>query len=652
MKFSSLAVRLAASTLLLVSVIGFIFTFLVWRAVSSQVHSQAAREVSQQSGDVIGRLATIDQLSHAQVESGMRNLQAEARLRGTPSLRGEVTLAGKRIPDLHLGPDSQVSSFALVDHVKELAGGTATLFVFDGANFIRATTNVLKPDGSRAVGTVLDPKGKAFASLIEGRPFSGVVDILGVPYTTSYVPMLDAANKLVGAWYTGYRLDSIAGLGKSIEEASILDHGFVALLNPSGAAVFHGKQISQESLERLRQNSDGWKMHEDTYPAWGYTVLTAYPDSDVKQRLLTTSEMLVAGVLILVGLIVLLQFILLSRQVLRPVNHLTKRLANADLNTLLETDCTDEIGALAASFNQFVLRLRQTLLKVRDGSVATTAKSSEIRGIANDTVASMTDQHRCAENASAAVADLSRTIAATSSHTDEVSEHARTAAVAAREGNELVASAVSLIRGLSQDTKQSANSVATLGARARQIGSIVGVIEEIASGTNLLALNASIEAARAGEHGRGFAVVAGEVRRLAERTAQATQQVADLVSGIEREMAEAADEIQAACTHANAGAETVSGLSTTFERISELVIEVDGRVERVAQAAREEAAAANAVKATIDKVASSAEQSASGAQMVVAATGELLQTANTLEDLVRQFQLATEASDHAQYRAA
>jgi hypothetical protein len=135
--------------------------------------------------------------------------------------------------------------------MKQLAGGTATLFVWDGSNFTRVSTNVLKPDGSRAIGTVLDPKGKAFAALSQGRPFSGVVDILGSPYTTSYVPMLDDQGKMVGAWYTGYRLDSISTLVKNIEKARILDHGFVALLKPSGAVIVHGQQISDEGLARL-----------------------------------------------------------------------------------------------------------------------------------------------------------------------------------------------------------------------------------------------------------------------------------------------------------------------------------------------------------------------------------------------------------------
>jgi methyl-accepting chemotaxis protein len=186
-----------------------------------------------------------------------------------------------------------------------------------------------------------------------------------------------------------------------------------------------------------------------------------------------------------------------------------------------------------------------------------------------------------------------------------------------------------------------------LSESARQIGSIVGVIDEIAAGTNLLALNASIEAARAGEHGRGFAVVAGEVRRLAERTAQATKQVSALVGGIASATEETANGINSACLHAAQGAETVASLNKTFDRIVEMVVEVDGRVEKISEAADHEASAATAVSDTMYQVASSARESASGAERVVAASGELLGTARSLEGMVEQFQLIDLPQDYA-----
>jgi methyl-accepting chemotaxis protein len=460
--------------------------------------------------------------------------------------------------------------------------------------------------------------------------------------------MLDADGKLAGAWYVGYRLDSIAGLGKSIQGTTILDNGFLALVKPTGEVIFHGSRVTDDAFSRIRQNPEGWNLNEVIYPAWGYKVLTTYPESDVTHRQLKIAGFQFVGVAALVALIMVLQFVLLGRQVLVPVRHLTERLSNADLNTLLEADYNDEIGDLAAGFNRFVLRLRQTLLQVRDGSEATSEKTGTIRTVSHNAVARMTEQSRAAEDASQSAAQLSRSIEETSSHTDEASEHARSAAEAARLGGEQVATAVTLIQGLSESTQQSASRVATLTDRTRQIGSIVGVIEEIAAGTNLLALNASIEAARAGEHGRGFAVVAGEVRRLAERTAQATHQVADLVSGIEQETSHASRGILTACEHAGHSAKAVSALSDTFSHIAAMVIEVEQRMEQIAKAGHQEAVAANSVSSSMHAMATSADRSASESEEVLNATSELQFTANTLESLVHQFQLRELPQDVAQ----
>lgn len=647
MKFRSLGARLVFSTLAVVSATCVLCAGLAVHIANRWIFRDAAEEASRQSTEVIGRIATIDQLSRAQVESAMRILQEEGRREGAPSLAGTAVVEGRSVPDLHFGPRSQVLDFSGVDHVRDLAGGTATVFVWDGTSFVRITTNVLKPDGSRAVGTVLDPKGQAFAALVSRRPFSGVVNILGSPYITGYVPMLDSRGELVGAWYTGYRLDSIAALGKSISDAHILDHGFIALLDRSGEPMFFGDAVSASQLNQILADPHGWIITRQTWSAWGYTVLTAYPASDVWRREITILSLPAIGTGGMVGLIILLQLFLLRRLVLLPVNGLSAHLAAADLNTLLPANRNDEIGTLAKSFNKYVLRLRQTLLRVRDGSIATTGKSDEIRNISRDVVARMAEQRQHAGDAAGAVDRLSRDISDISSHTSGALKQARAAADAARSGASLVESSVSLMQSLSEKTQQSAERVASLRQRAEQIGSIVGVIEEIAQGTNLLALNASIEAARAGEHGRGFAVVAAEVRRLAERTSQATQEVAGLVTGIKTETSKTSAGILAACESATLAAETVSSLNDTFQRIATLVIEVDGRVEQIAEAANQEAAATQAVSATMQKVEATSQESAAGAEQVVATTTELLETAGVLEGMVEQFHLVALPEDAA-----
>ena len=635
LKRSSLGVNLIASSLFAVTIIGLLFAAIAWHLLGVQVRQQAKQEVALQSDVVFGQLATIDQLSRAQVESAMRVLIEAGQHRGDPALKGSVSLAGKELPDLHLGAESQVQNFALVDHIKILAGGTATLFVWDGGNFIRVSTNVLKPDGSRAVGTPLDPKGRAYAALTQGRSFTGVVDILGTPYITAYVPMLDAGGKMVGAWYTGYRLDSIASLSKSIQETSILQHGFVALLKPSGAVVSHGQNVTDQALTDLLNQPQGWMLHRVTFPAWGYTILTAYPQSDVTSRLLRTMGILAGGILILSGLIVLMQFLLLDRQVLRPVRYLTHCLEHADLNTLLETDHTDEIGILTRGFNEFVLRLRQAMLKVRDGSTASTAKSGEIREISYRAAGSIAEQHRFAAGAADGAARLAASIDSTVNHTDEASSHTRQAAEAATQGNQQVAAAVTMMQGLADATQQSADRISTLTERTRQIGSIVGVIQEIAAGTNLLALNASIEAARAGEHGRGFAVVAGEVRRLAERTKGATEEIAGTIRSIQEETRETLQVMDESRTAVESGLGETAHARKSLDSIIEASKQVEHQIHLIASAATQQTAASGEIAESAGQISQISTENAHAAEEAVEALKNLAALASDLDGMIR-----------------
>ncbi|MEJ1159844.1 Cache 3/Cache 2 fusion domain-containing protein [Prosthecomicrobium sp. N25] len=138
------------------------------------------------------------------VKSAMELLKSKTAKLGLPSVRGQDTVAGKAVPGLYFGDTKLNNNFTVVDEVQKEMGGTATLFVKSGDEYVRVATNVKKDDGSRAIGTVLDPKGKAIASISKGESFFGDVDILGKPYTTGYEPIRDSANQVVGVYYVGY----------------------------------------------------------------------------------------------------------------------------------------------------------------------------------------------------------------------------------------------------------------------------------------------------------------------------------------------------------------------------------------------------------------------------------------------------------------
>ena len=119
-------------------------------------------------------------------------------------LSGEGLTRPKALPALHFGATKMNNNFVLVDEVQKEAGGTATIFVKSGDEFVRVATNVKKDDGSRAIGTILDPKGKAMAAIAKGESYFGEADILGKPYITGYEPIRDASGNVIGIYYVGY----------------------------------------------------------------------------------------------------------------------------------------------------------------------------------------------------------------------------------------------------------------------------------------------------------------------------------------------------------------------------------------------------------------------------------------------------------------
>ncbi|WP_239499246.1 Cache 3/Cache 2 fusion domain-containing protein [Paraburkholderia tuberum] len=147
-------------------------------------------------------------MSHAQptenVKQAMSMLKAKTAKLGAPGIKGEDAVAGKPVPALYFGMTKINNNFAVVDEVKQEIGGTATLFVKSGDDFVRVATNVQKDDGSRAIGTVLDPKGKAIAAIRNGSAYYGEADILGKPYVTGYEPIRDPGGNTIGVYYVGY----------------------------------------------------------------------------------------------------------------------------------------------------------------------------------------------------------------------------------------------------------------------------------------------------------------------------------------------------------------------------------------------------------------------------------------------------------------
>jgi methyl-accepting chemotaxis protein len=349
-----------AITILMTVVLGGIAA----HVLESEVRERAQTNVLSETDRVLDNLNTVDTLSSQNIRSAMNVLFREGQSLGAAEIQGSATVAGEVVPDLHLGGSSQVGNFALVDRIKELTGNTATLFVKRENGYVRVSTNVLKADGSRAVGTMLDPKGRAIAAIRQQQSFYGVVDILGKPYMTGYEPMRDKSGQIIGVWYVGAPLATLAELGQHISTAKILDHGFIALLKPSGEVIFKSDRVQDVDVQRRLEGGSGgsWTFLSKPFEKWGYTLIVAYPEADISSKIVPIKLVIAACGVIMAALLMMSLYWLLTRLVLRPVVGLVRvaeNIASGNLSDEVAITTEDEIGDLARSFGHMVTYLKE-----------------------------------------------------------------------------------------------------------------------------------------------------------------------------------------------------------------------------------------------------------------------------------------------------
>jgi methyl-accepting chemotaxis protein len=323
---------------------------------------------------------------------------------------------------------------------------------------------------------------------------------------------------------------------------------------------------------------------------------------------------------------------------LREMVAAAERIADRDLSQTVET--RSERDALGIAFNRMTENVSAVLSEV---SMATTRLSSASEQMAT----SSNEAGRAVEEIANAVGDVAagaerqaRMIEETRTSATETSEAAAQTSRIADEGVEAAGEATAAMRTLADASADLAQVMEGLTNRSEQIDGIVDTISTIAAQTNLLALNAAVEAARAGEQGRGFAVVAEEVRKLAEGSKSAAENIASLIGEIQTETARAAEAVSQSAERTQGGVATVDKTREAFESIGHAVVDITDRVGTISTATSEIASVAEESSASAEEVSASTEQTAATAHELATAAQDLSHTAGELDRLVRQFTLA------------
>ena len=370
---------------------------------------------------------------------------------------------------------------------------------------------------------------------------------------------------------------------------------------------------------------------------------------------------LTIGMLIAVFLLMGFMGVSLARAITKPLQamvNVCKEFENGDFRDKpRKLIRKDEIGQLADALANMRDSLRKAFKHVNESSEQVAASSEELTASAEQSALAVTQvagsineiaegaskQLQAVDEASAVVEQMSAGIQEAAASSNQVADHSAQAAAKAKDGNQSVGKAVTQMTQIEQKVSNSAQVVAKLGERSKEIGQIVDTISGIAGQTNLLALNAAIEAARAGEQGRGFAVVADEVRKLAEQSQEAAQKIAELIGAIQDDTEKAVTAMDEGTREVTVGTEVVAEAGKTFKEIVELVENVSEQVKEISAAMQQMASGSQQIVESVQTINGLSKEAVNESQTVSAATEE--QSASMEEIAASSQSLAKLAQD-------
>jgi methyl-accepting chemotaxis protein len=357
------------------------------------------------------------------------------------------------------------------------------------------------------------------------------------------------------------------------------------------------------------------------------------------------STVLTTVVVSVIGLAILIAIsALMARSILNPLNQILaviKDLAEGegDLTRRLDVTARDETGELAQRFNQFMDKLHGVIAQVRQSVVKVSEAAAGLSSATATSRHNLEQQQQQTDQVATAITQMTSTVQEVNGSAERAAAAARESTKLADDGKAVVAGTVDAIRQMADDVESTANVMRKLKAGSENIGEVLVVIKEIAEQTNLLALNAAIEAARAGEQGRGFAVVADEVRTLAQRTQQSTNEIEQIILALQTE----ANEAEAAAYQSSEGAKTTmvkaSEAGDALDAIIEAVRTISDMNTQIASASEEQSLVANEIGRNVVAIQSVSEESAKTAAESAQSGSNLNALSGELRGIVQQFRL-------------
>jgi methyl-accepting chemotaxis protein len=372
-------------------------------------------------------------------------------------------------------------------------------------------------------------------------------------------------------------------------------------------------------------------------------IAFAKNEREAAQKTYDSNFMLFVGINVVAAAVMLLTGFWVARSISRPLNELRSAIETAersrDLSVRIDIDSNDEIGQVATAYQAMMNRFRDIISELRATCEHLQGYATQLASTTELTREGVTVQTRETDQVATASTEMTHAIEEVSRHAHQAADAANNANIETEKGNRVLEDAIGAIHSLSDRMDTAGQVIRRVETDSAAIGSVLDVIRGIAEQTNLLALNAAIEAARAGEQGRGFAVVADEVRSLAQRTQESTQEIQGMIERLQdgarqavRSMADGSEEMERTVAQASRAGESLNAIAQAVALINDMNTQI-------ASATEEQMAVSQEISRNVVNISDVAKSSEHSVGEVEIASRELRSEASKLTALVSEFRI-------------
>ncbi|MCE0463532.1 methyl-accepting chemotaxis protein [Pseudomonas sp. 20TX0172] len=531
--------------------------------------------------------------------------------------------------------------FVELNQSKELALEMASWSVSSVANNLDVLQAGLADDGAY---TLKDSEGKEGAEFIEQANQVSEVSRLMLQAMNEARVRLDQSRK--GNEEAGQ--GDIEQAEQAMKQAEVLktavkDAGYQTVLNEVAGHIAGFKQQLADYTGLLAKEKIVYRQLHERADQVVERVNQAYNAEDgAMQAELKKNSLLIVGssaLALLVGLIAAWVITRLIVAPLRSVIRVAQQIASGDLSATIEVTRRDEIGQLMLAMQQMGAGLSSIVSGLQAGIEQLANSAQSLSAVTEQTNLEVSSQKEETEQVATAMNQMTATVHDVARNAEEAAQAAQTADDKVESGQQVVRQSMVRIEQLADSATSASSSIESLSAEIQNIGTVLSVIKSVAEQTNLLALNAAIEAARAGEQGRGFAVVADEVRALARRTQQSTEEIERLVSALRAAAQTSVQQIQSSGELVKMAVSDALQTESALGSIATAVSLIQQMNQQIAAAAEQQSSVAEEINRSVTSIRASADQSSLAMQGNAASSIELAQLGVELKGMVGHFKL-------------